>query len=183
MTILEIISGVLLILASIAIVILVLLQDSKGNGLAGVIGGGEMMMMDGRSRTPSSLMVKLSLIHISTRHLYTCCALVKNKSWALFFVSMVRTTSSPSFSFCSPDMRSESGVIFLKSVSYTHLPYSPPARPPPPARQCRRTHFARRGKAGASKIPVIARRTINDINPVAKPWNKVATDQPNIAIK
>ena len=56
MSILEIISGVLLILSSIAIIILVLLQDSKGNGLAGVIGGGDMMMMDGRSRTPSSLM-------------------------------------------------------------------------------------------------------------------------------
>ena len=62
MTILEIISGVLLILASIAIVILVLLQDSKGNGLAGVIGGGYMMMMDGRSRTPSSLMVKYTKV-------------------------------------------------------------------------------------------------------------------------
>ena len=62
MTILEIISGVLLILASIAIVILVLLQDSKGNGLAGVIGGGEMMMMAGRSRTPSSLMVKYTKV-------------------------------------------------------------------------------------------------------------------------
>ena len=61
MTILEIISGVLLILASIAIVILVLLQDSKGNGLAGEIGGGEMMM-DGRSRTPSSLMVKYTKV-------------------------------------------------------------------------------------------------------------------------
>ena len=61
MSILEIISGVLLILSSIAIIILVLLQDSKGNGLAGVIGGGDMMMMDGRSRTPSSLMVMFVL--------------------------------------------------------------------------------------------------------------------------
>ena len=62
MSILEIISGVLLILSSIAIIILVLLQDSKGNGLAGVIGGGDMMMMDGRSRTPSSLMVKYTKV-------------------------------------------------------------------------------------------------------------------------
>ena len=54
MSILEIISGVLLILSSIAIIILVLLQDSKGNGLAGV--------MDGRSRTPSSLMVKYTKV-------------------------------------------------------------------------------------------------------------------------
>ena len=42
--------------------ILVLLQDSKGNGLAGGIGGGDMMMMDGRSRTPSSLMVKYTKV-------------------------------------------------------------------------------------------------------------------------
>lgn len=62
MSVLEIVSGVLLILASIVIVILVLLQDSKGNGLAGVIGGGEMMMMDGRSRTPSGIMVKYTKI-------------------------------------------------------------------------------------------------------------------------
>ena len=43
MGVLEIVSGVLLILCSLAILVMVLLQDSKGRGLSGVIGGGEMM--------------------------------------------------------------------------------------------------------------------------------------------
>ncbi|MEG0769472.1 MAG: preprotein translocase subunit SecG [Ruthenibacterium sp.] len=49
MGVLEIISGVLLILCSIAIILMVLFQESKGNGLSGVIGGGEMMENGGRS--------------------------------------------------------------------------------------------------------------------------------------
>ena len=51
MTILEIISGVLLILCSIAIIVMVLFQESKGNGLSGAIAGGEMMGNEGRSRS------------------------------------------------------------------------------------------------------------------------------------
>ncbi len=58
MGILEIISGVLLILCSIAIVVMVLFQDSKGNGLSGAIGGGEMMMNDGRTRGVNSILAK-----------------------------------------------------------------------------------------------------------------------------
>lgn len=55
MGVLEIISGVLLILCSIAIVLMVLFQESKGNGLSGVIGGGEMM---DNGRTPNSVLAK-----------------------------------------------------------------------------------------------------------------------------
>jgi preprotein translocase subunit SecG len=58
MGILEIICGVLLILSSLVIVALVLFQDSTGNGLSGVIGGGEMLTNDSRSRMPSSMMAK-----------------------------------------------------------------------------------------------------------------------------
>ncbi len=42
MSVFEIVSGVLLILSSIVIVAFVLMQESKGRGLSGVIGGGEM---------------------------------------------------------------------------------------------------------------------------------------------
>ena len=58
MGVLEVVSGVLLILCSIAIVGMVLFQDSKGSGLSGVIGGGEMTAGDSRSRTPSSMLAK-----------------------------------------------------------------------------------------------------------------------------
>ena len=51
MGVLEIISGVLLILCSIAIIVMVLFQESKGNGLSGAIAGGEMMGNEGRSRS------------------------------------------------------------------------------------------------------------------------------------
>lgn len=56
MSVLEIISGVLLILCSIAIIIMVLFQESKGSGLSGVIAGGEMM--DNGSRTANSMLAK-----------------------------------------------------------------------------------------------------------------------------
>ena len=48
MSVLEIVSGVILIFASIAIILMVLFQDSKGSGLSGAIGGGEMMMGESR---------------------------------------------------------------------------------------------------------------------------------------
>ncbi len=57
MGVFEIISGVLLILCSIAIVFLVLGQESKGRGLSGVIGGGEMVE-DNRGRMGSSMLAK-----------------------------------------------------------------------------------------------------------------------------
>ncbi|MGD9559667.1 MAG: preprotein translocase subunit SecG [Oscillospiraceae bacterium] len=51
MTIWEIVSGVLMILSSIIIVIVVLSQESKGQGLSGVITGTEMMSNETRSRS------------------------------------------------------------------------------------------------------------------------------------
>ncbi len=60
MGILEIISGSLLILCSIAIVCMVLMQDSKGSGLSGVLGGGEMM--DNNRTSPKAMLVKYTKI-------------------------------------------------------------------------------------------------------------------------
>ena len=62
MSILEIISGVLLIFCSLAILVMVLLQDSKGRGLSGVIGGGEMMAAEGRSSMPKTLLAKYTKV-------------------------------------------------------------------------------------------------------------------------
>ena len=56
MGVLEIISGVLLVLCSIAIILMVLFQESKGNGLSGVIGGGEMM--ENNSRSANGILAK-----------------------------------------------------------------------------------------------------------------------------
>ena len=58
MGVLEIISGVLLILCSIAIIVMVLFQESKGNGLSGAIAGGEMMGNEGRSRSSNAMLAK-----------------------------------------------------------------------------------------------------------------------------
>ena len=55
---LEIISGVLLILCSIAIIVLVLFQESKGSGLSGAIAGGEMMGNEGRSRSSGAVLAR-----------------------------------------------------------------------------------------------------------------------------
>ena len=56
MSVLEIVSGVILIFASIAIILMVLFQDSKGNGLSGAIGGGEMMMGESRMRSNTAIL-------------------------------------------------------------------------------------------------------------------------------
>ena len=53
MGVLEIISGVLLILCSIAIIVMVLFQESKGNGLSGAMMGNE-----GRSRSSNAMLAK-----------------------------------------------------------------------------------------------------------------------------
>lgn len=58
MNALEIVSGVLLILCSIAIIVLVLFQESKGNGLSGAIAGSEMMGNEGRSRSSGAILAK-----------------------------------------------------------------------------------------------------------------------------
>ncbi len=60
MSILEIVSGILLMLCSIAIIFMVLMQDSKGSGLSGVIGGGEMT--ENNRATPKAMLVKYTKI-------------------------------------------------------------------------------------------------------------------------
>ena len=51
MSVLEIVSGVMMIIASLIIVYMVLMQDSKGQGLSGVITGTEMMSGESRARS------------------------------------------------------------------------------------------------------------------------------------
>lgn len=58
MGVLEIVGGVLLILCSLLIIVLVLFQESKGNGLSGAIAGGEMMGNEGRSRSSGAVLAK-----------------------------------------------------------------------------------------------------------------------------
>ena len=45
-------------LCSIAIIVMVLFQESKGNGLSGAIAGGEMMGNEGRSRSSNAMLAK-----------------------------------------------------------------------------------------------------------------------------
>ena len=58
LSVMEIVFGVVLIFASIAIILMVLFQDTKGNGLSGAIGGGEMMMGESRMRSNTAVLVK-----------------------------------------------------------------------------------------------------------------------------
>lgn len=58
MNVLEIVSGVLLVFTSILIVIMVLFQESKGNGLSGAIGGGEMLSGESRARSGNAMLAK-----------------------------------------------------------------------------------------------------------------------------
>ncbi len=62
MSIIEIISGVLLILAAIAIVFLTLAQESKGRGLSGAIMGEGGMMEAGRTRAKDAKLAKATKI-------------------------------------------------------------------------------------------------------------------------
>ena len=51
MSVMEIVCGVVLMLAALAIIVLTLSQESKGRGLSGAIMGGDAGMMDaGRTR-------------------------------------------------------------------------------------------------------------------------------------
>ncbi len=59
-TALEIISGVILILSCIVIIALVLMQESKGNGLAGAIGGGEMLDAANRPTSRDSILARFT---------------------------------------------------------------------------------------------------------------------------
>ncbi len=59
---LEIVSGVILIVSCIVIILLVMLQESKGNGLAGVIGGGDMLDSANRSTSRDAILAKFTKI-------------------------------------------------------------------------------------------------------------------------
>lgn len=62
MSIIEIISGVVLILAAIVIVALTLAQESKGRGLSGAIAGEGGMMEAGRTRAKDVKLAKYTKI-------------------------------------------------------------------------------------------------------------------------
>lgn len=60
MSIIEIVSGIVLMLSCILIIGLVLLQDSKGSGLAGAIGGGEMLDAANRPNSRDAILAKFT---------------------------------------------------------------------------------------------------------------------------
>ncbi len=62
MTIMEIIAGVLMALASLVIILMVLSQDSKGQGLSGVITGTEMMSNETRAHSKEMRQAKATRI-------------------------------------------------------------------------------------------------------------------------
>lgn len=62
MTVLEIIAGVLMIVACLLIIWLVLAQESKGQGLSSVITGTEMMSNESRGRTKEARQIKFTRI-------------------------------------------------------------------------------------------------------------------------
>ncbi|NLW77901.1 MAG: preprotein translocase subunit SecG [Ruminococcaceae bacterium] len=58
MTIFEIISGILMIISCLVIIFIVLAQESKGQGLSGVMTGTEMMSNESRSRSKDARLAK-----------------------------------------------------------------------------------------------------------------------------
>ncbi len=58
----EIVAGILLILACAVVIIIVLAQDSKGQGLSGVITGTDMMSGETRGRTKEARMTKYTRV-------------------------------------------------------------------------------------------------------------------------
>ncbi len=62
MSVLEIISGGLLILASLVIIFMVLVQQPSSSGLSGAIGGGEALTSQTRTRTRDESLAKWTKI-------------------------------------------------------------------------------------------------------------------------
>ena len=62
MSILEIISGVVLIIAAVAIIVFTMMQEPKGRGLSGVIMGGDSQAEAGRSRGCDANLAKATKI-------------------------------------------------------------------------------------------------------------------------
>lgn len=58
MSVLEIFGGILLLVSSLLIVVMVLMQESKGKGLSGAIGGGETQVSEARTRTKDARLAK-----------------------------------------------------------------------------------------------------------------------------
>ena len=63
MSVLEIVSGVMLMLASLIIIYVVLTQEPKGQGLSGVIAGGsDMMSGESRARSKDARQAKMTRV-------------------------------------------------------------------------------------------------------------------------
>lgn len=62
MNAIEIISGIVLIVAAIAITVLVLAQESQGRGLSGALTGGSSDMLGGRFNTNQAKVARLTKI-------------------------------------------------------------------------------------------------------------------------
>ncbi len=62
MSILEIVVGIIVILAALVIVFIVLAQDSKGQGLSGVITGADMMSGESRARSKEARLSKMTKV-------------------------------------------------------------------------------------------------------------------------
>lgn len=62
MSMIEIVSGAVLILAAVIIIAFVLLQDPKGRGLSGAIMGGSADMMGARGATNEAKMANLTKV-------------------------------------------------------------------------------------------------------------------------
>ncbi len=71
MSAIEIISGIVLIISCIIIIILVMLQESKGSGLAGAIGGGEMLDAANRPTGRDAVLAKFTKIAATILFLVT----------------------------------------------------------------------------------------------------------------
>lgn len=62
MTMIEIVSGAILVLAAVIIIAFVLLQEPKGRGLSGAIMGGSADMMGARSASNEAKMANLTKV-------------------------------------------------------------------------------------------------------------------------
>lgn len=62
MSVLEIVSGILLIIASILIIVIVLMQDSKQSGMSAMTGQSESYLSKNKSRTLESKLGKITKI-------------------------------------------------------------------------------------------------------------------------
>ncbi len=62
MSAIEIIAGILLIVSCVLIIVLVMLQSSKGSGLSGAIGGGAYADARGKTKANEAKLAKLTKV-------------------------------------------------------------------------------------------------------------------------